>query len=174
MTINFESEIPPDILIEREVDKAIEAGCALPRWGWPIPGPYQGASGNERVRGWQKLHIAHRLGLLAWPTACTICRHNHHIGLHAEIYFRVFTSKPICRSCHFHVHRRFMRPDEWRLSLRQFPNADDWVRQLQTTELTRDEAMAIAAKPDIFAALADPIGRVGVHDRFDPPSPIGH
>ncbi|WP_447931861.1 hypothetical protein [Sphingopyxis fribergensis] len=154
MTIFFVDDLPPDILVEREVDKVIAAGGALPRWGWPVPGPFNGATGMERVRGWQKLQIANRLGLFAWPTVCSICRHDRNIGLHAEIYSRVFTSKAVCRSCHFHIHKRFKRPDLWAAKLADFPNAEDWVRALRTVELSRSEAFAIARHPDIFAAIA--------------------
>lgn len=156
MTIDFHGDVPPDILIEREVDRAIEAGCPMPRWGWPIPGPYQGATGHERIAGWQKLRIADQRGLLSLGDACGLCGSPDAPQRHTEIYFRALTSKPICRSCHFHIHRRFKRPDEWRLRIRQSPMAETWVRQLRTTELTRDDAMAIAVQRDVFAALTNP------------------
>lgn len=156
MIIAFPGQAPPDILIEQAVDRAVAAGFCLPRWGWPTPGPYNGATGRERVLGWQKVRVAQYLGILANSGPCGLCGSRQAAHLHGENYFRALLVKEICRSCHFHIHKRFQRPDLWAAKLSQFPSAQSWVRALRTTELSRLEALAISRKPDVFAALAQP------------------
>lgn len=154
MTIWFEAPVPPDIVIERAVDEIIQAGHPLPRWGWPVPGPYNGATGLERVGAWQKVRIAERCGLLDRPRDCCLCRKEDAAHRHAEIYHRPLTSQPVCRSCHFHIHRRFARPDDWCELLQRHPDAQPWVKALRITELSRSEALRIAQRPDVFVALS--------------------
>lgn len=145
---------PEDILILREVDKAIAAGVAVPRWGWPIPRAYNGSLGSERIAGWQKLRIAQRLGLVLRAHVCAVCKSAPATQDHVEIYGRCLVSIPSCRSCHFRVHRRFSDPGQWRALMRRRGAGPDWVTSLRMIELTREEAMVVAAAPDIFAALA--------------------
>ena len=45
----------PDLVVELKVNDAIVSGARLPRWGWKVPGSYNGASGRERIVGWQKV-----------------------------------------------------------------------------------------------------------------------
>lgn len=154
MTIAFTGELAPDILIEQAVDRAIAAGFRLPRWGWPTPGPYNGATGRERVIAWQKVRVAQFLGILANSGPCGLCGSRDAAQLHGENYFRALLVKEICRSCHFHIHKRFQRPDIWAAKLSQFPSAQSWVLALRTIELSRADALAISRQPDVFAALA--------------------
>lgn len=156
MTVSFYGDIPPDIVIERIVDQAIAGGRRLPRWGWPMPGPYNGSLGWERVAGWQKVRIAEDLGLWGGSHRCGLCGVPDAPHKHAEFYFRPLTSRPICRSCHFHIHSRFKRPNEWRVRLEQAPDAEEWVRQLGRVELSREQAMRIAILPDVWSGLANP------------------
>jgi hypothetical protein len=144
---------PLDLLIEQAVDDAIAHGAFVPRWGWPTPRSYNGATGAERIRGWQKVAVARSMGLLSHNAECEICRDNQSAGSHTEIYVRPMTTKPVCRSCHFKIHRRFRDPDRWSEFLSQMPAAD-WVHSLLTKELSRVEALEIAEAPDVFAALA--------------------
>ena len=150
MTIHFGDDAPHDILTEREVDRVIENGFRVPRWGWPIPGPYNGATGHERIIGWQKVRVADDLGLLGTRRRCGLCCAPDAPQRHAENYFRPLTSRPICRSCHFHIHRRFKQPDEWRARVLQEVNADDWIARLLTVEMTRDEAMLMAMQWNVW------------------------
>lgn len=154
MTIAFSGDGPPDILTEQEVDRAIAAGFRLPRWGWPTPGPYNGAKGVERIVAWQKVRVAQFLGLIEEEHHCGLCRSREAAHLHGEIYFRPLAVRAICRSCHFHIHKRFQRPDLWVMKMAAFPGAAEWVRALRTIELSRSEALAIAGCPDVFAAIA--------------------
>lgn len=154
MTVQFGSDAPEDILIEREVDRAIANGCRVPRWGWPIPGPYNGSTGSERVVGWQKVRVAEDLGLLVARNGCGLCRAPDAPQWHAEVYARSLTSRPVCRSCHFHIHSRFKRPHKWCARVELAPYAETWVRQLRLVELSREQAMQIAMCRDVWAGLS--------------------
>ena len=154
MTVRFYDDVPPDVAIEQAVDRAIAEGLRLPRWGWPTPGPYNGATGGERIIGWQKVRIAQCLGLLENSGRCGLCGSCDAAHLHAELYFRALLVKSICRSCHFHIHKRFQRPDLWAEKLVQFPTAQSWVRALPPVELSRAEALVLGRQPDAFAALS--------------------
>jgi len=143
---------PADLEIEAQVDAAIRSGASLPRWGWPTPRSYNGATGEERIRGWQKVQIARRTGLLDLSPICSICAAKKAQGSHTELYQRCMTTKPVCRSCHFHIHRRFRDPDGWMARIAVLPVAQ-WVHALRTVELSRDQAMRIAEASDVFDAL---------------------
>ena len=145
--------VPPDIEIELLVDQEIAKGCALPRWGWPTPGPYNGATGALRIAGWQKVRIATQRGLLGWPRTCSVCRATTGLHRHAELYGRPMLAKPICRSCHFYVHRRFNRPDEWTTFLARHEKVG-WISRLRLGELTVAEGRALEAQ-------IDPLGLAG-------------
>ncbi|MBT2132707.1 hypothetical protein KK137_00035 [Croceibacterium sp. LX-88] len=150
----FDDDFPEDVLIQMQVEKAIAAGHPLPRWGWGTPRPYNGSSGIERIMGWQKLRIAEQLRLLIPANCCSICRTSGAEHRHAECYFRPLAIKQVCRSCHFRVHRRFFDPPRWRAFVEEHSRPGDWAISLRTIELNRDEAIQIAAAPDIFASLA--------------------
>lgn len=143
---------PHDLEIERAVDEAIALGAFLPRWGWPTPRPYNGATGAERIAGWQKVAVARNLGLIARTAPCDVCGRSAGSMRHGEIYARPLAARPICRSCHFKVHRRFGDPVGWEQFLSAMPAAD-WVHALLTRELSRAEMLEIARHPDVFAAL---------------------
>lgn len=154
MSFRTSGDTPPDILIERTVDQAMANGCRVPRWGWPTPAAYNGATGLERVIAWQKIRIAEDMGLLGASHRCGLCHAVNAPQWHTEIYFRPITSKPICRSCHLHVHQRFKRPAEWRARVLRAAHAEAWIGQLRTVEVTRDEAMQIAGHSDVWVALS--------------------
>ncbi|KWV91736.1 hypothetical protein [Erythrobacter sp. YT30] len=145
-------KITPDLLIERKVDHAIEGGERVPRWGWPTPRSYNGATGEERIAGWKKVAVARNLDLLPRSVKCEVCRVRDANGSHTEIYHRCMTTKPICRSCHFKVHKRFQKPERWLAFIETMPAAD-WVYALLTRELSRAEMLKVARAPDVFAAL---------------------
>ena len=112
-----------------------------------MPGDYNGYTGKERIRGWQIVRIALRMGLLSQPRECSVCGHAGHIHFHSELYGRPLLSKPICKSCHFHLHRRFRRPDEWPAFVTRCSGCD-WVANIPVRELTRAEAMALERHHD--------------------------
>jgi len=155
MTINFPDPAPIDIQIERQVDIMIQRGCALPRWGWAVPSSYNGATGHERIAAWQKMIVAERFGLVGPRGTCTVCYACEAEARHHEIYARGILAMSICKSCHFHLHRRFRDPGRWALFLAQSVSADSWATKIKLFELDRHAAIRIAHHPDIFAALAE-------------------
>jgi len=155
MTIGFPDPAPVDIQIERQVDQAIRDGHSLPRWGWARPAPYNAHSGAERIFGWQKMMIAERLGLLGKRGTCTVCAIRRADHRHTESYMRAMVSPSVCRSCHFHVHRRFRDPGRWMRFVAEVVVADSWATKIKPFELDRQTAIHIAHHPDIFTALAE-------------------
>lgn len=150
-------EMPTDLLIELRVDAEIARGAALPRWGWPVPGPFNGSTGVERIAGWQKIILAERLRLLPEREACTVCRCEAATQRHSEVYFRPLIFMDVCRSCHARVHRRFAAPARWQAFLRMrslHTTHGDLASSLRITELSRREARQVATATDIFAAIA--------------------
>ena len=152
MTISFPDPAPIDIQIERQVDQAILDGWPLPRWGWAIPGPYQGSTGAERVLGWQKMRIAEMMGLLERRLECSGCGAQAH-HRHQEIYQRSLFCPAVCRSCHYRIHKRFMRPVEWSEFLQREVLEQSWLWCLPESPLNRAEALRIAASTDLLTAL---------------------
>ena len=151
-------DAPNDQIVERQVNDAIKGGMALPRWGWPVPRSYNGATGKERIAGWQKVLIAERLGLLPPRGCCSLCAVTVAEQRHTELYFRPIMSMPVCRSCHFAIHRRFNDPRRWQAFLAQRNCASSWSNALRTIELGREDALRISAAHDVFAALASEVG----------------
>lgn len=150
--VRFGDTPPCDILIAREVDRAIREGFALPRWGWKTPGPYQGSTGAERVQGWQKVRIAEMLGLLPPRGRCSGCGGGAE-HRHTENYMRALFSLPVCRSCHLHVHRRFARPDHWQDLLKMRIGPQSWFRTFSIAPMSRQDAVAVASEADLISAL---------------------
>ncbi len=135
-----------DVEIERLVDHEIARGCPLPRWGWPIPGSYNGATGEERISGWQKVRIACRKGWLPEASACSICgRGGSGLHFHTENYFIPLLTMPICRSCHYRVHRRFSDPHGWVGFLLAHPSCL-WIAAISRIELSRHQSLLLARR----------------------------
>lgn len=146
--------LPPDIVIQRQVEEAIAAGHPVPRWGWKMPLTYGGCTGAERIAGWQKVRIAEQHEWVRREGFCSVCHVANAEHFHAENYLRPIAVKRVCRSCHFHIHRRFGDPERWRRFLAVRARPGDWALSLWTVEPDRLQAKRIAAAPDIFAALA--------------------
>lgn len=139
-------DMPDDVLIERRVNSAIARGARLPRWGWSIPRSYNGATGEERVLGWQRLRFAENSGWLLRPSACTICETEKRLHLHTENYFRNMYVRAVCQQCHFCLHRRFIHPSRWMSLIVDAPSSADWARSIGLTELTRKKAILLSRK----------------------------
>lgn len=139
----------PDQQIERRVNALIAAGgVKLPRWGWAMPGPYNGATGHERIAGWKKLHVARQQGWLGWPRNCVICGRGQNFHHHTENYFRPLFAISVCRSCHFRLHRRFADPIGWEKVVEI--SVGDVADRLPRRELTRTSAVIAAASVEPF------------------------
>lgn len=146
------STLPADIVLDRKIDSLIEGGHRLPRWGWPVPAPYNGATGAERIFVWQKNHIAWRVGLMPVQSVCSVCEDREATGRHGELYFRPFALMPICRSCHARVHKRFRSPARWGEFLETI-KADNWAHILLPEQLSRADAIRLSNEPDWLNAL---------------------
>lgn len=146
--------LAPDIVKLVQVTDAISGGMRLPRWGWPVPGPYNGATGAERIWGWQMTWVANRTGLLPWPERCSVCTKTTNLGLHAELYGRPLLVKAVCRSCHFHIHRRFKASAPWQAYVAKWSHID-WITRLPVTELSREAASALETEFDPFGLTTD-------------------
>lgn len=146
-----------DVQLEQRVNALLMAGHRLPRWGWPMLRPYNGATGEERIRAWQKWRVAELQGWIEPERGCSICGSPGPLQRHNENYFRPFTAKPICRSCHCKVHLRFTRPDRWRAFAAQHRGAG-WHADLLLRQLTRSEAMALADRENPLSSQSKPAG----------------
>lgn len=144
--------LPSDVLLDRKVEGIIANGFRLPRWGWPEPAAYNGATGQERIFAWQKNNIAWRLGWLPRGQPCSICKGKQAEQGHQELYFRPFALMPVCRSCHARLHRRFGSPGRWE-EFKEGLSPDNWARSVLTEQISRLDAMRLAAEPDWLAAL---------------------
>jgi len=147
--------VPPDIVIQRQVEEAIALGHPLPRWGWKTPVAYNSSTGAERIAGWQKVLIAERLGLLSRGGRCSVCHSASAEQFHSEVYLRSVAVRSVCRSCHYRVHRRFVDPNGWHVFLGGRARLGDWALCLRTFELDRQQAEQVASARDVFAALAE-------------------
>jgi hypothetical protein len=146
------SALPADMILDRKIDAIIADGHRLPRWGWPVPATYNGATGQERVYVWQKNQIAWQVGLMPERSDCSVCSKRQAEHWHGELYFRPFALMAICRSCHARVHRRFGSPHRWSAFLEGI-DPDNWTHALLPEQLSRQEAMRLSRQPDWLAAL---------------------
>lgn len=135
-------ELPSDVAKQHIVEDAIRNGAILPKWGWPTPVPYNGATGDARIRGWQITWLATRLGLVAHAQACSICGRTTDLHQHSELYGRPLLAKAICKSTHFRIHRRFKSPTRWREFI-SGQSRETWLHRIPVVELTRSEAQAL-------------------------------
>lgn len=153
--MNWGSNVPADVQIERKVDEVIAGGSVLPRWGWPVPAPYNGATGQERIYVWQQNRIGQMLGLMPKHEICSACQSNKAVQNHGEIYFRPFALEPVCRSCHARIHRRYSSPVTWNAFLNEKAPKGSWLHALPMKPISRENALLIAERPEIFTALAN-------------------
>jgi hypothetical protein len=137
-----DGDMPEDVRRQREVEDAIRHGAYVPRWGWAVPRSYNGYTGADRIRGWQIVRVAQRMGLLDRPRACSVCGRTSHLHHHSELYGRPLLAQPICKSCHFHLHRRFPQPDEWRAFVARHQDCQ-WIARIALAELTQAEVRAL-------------------------------
>lgn len=144
--------LPPDVLLDQRVEAVIADGFRMPRWGFPEPAPYNGATGPERIFAWQKNNIAWQLGWLPRGQTCSVCEEKRAEQSHQELYFRPFALMPVCRSCHVRLHRRFGSPDRWE-EFKDGLSPGNWARSVLMQQIVRSDAMRLAAQPDWLAAL---------------------
>jgi hypothetical protein len=119
--------------LQHKIEQLIVDGKVdLPKWPWPLPRRYRQFSGEDRVRGWQIVKIAEKLGLIPKATQCTICgTASGRIERHNEDYSRPLLAKPICRSCHRKLHLRFRYPDQWVRHVSKHGDGAQWFEHLE-------------------------------------------
>lgn len=132
--------------LERQVDQLVADGFPIPRWGWPVLGYYNGVSGRDRILGWQKAQVAKRSGLLGWPQMCSICGNRNNLQMHNENYYRPLNGRPICKSCHYVLHRRFKAPTAWLNLSARYAFAGAWHTNISMAELTEQQSRWLATK----------------------------
>lgn len=135
-------------MVEKMVCDLLNAGTIKPRsWSWPMLGPYNGNSGEERVVGWQKTWAGVYAKLIPTHRTCSICGSTETVQNHNEDYLRPLNAKPICGACHKVLHRRFSAPRPWLQLVAAHRRSDtDWFADLCMVERTPEEAAAERAR----------------------------
>lgn len=133
-----------DRLCEGTAEAWVRSGAYVPEWRWPVPGPYNGASGEERIRAWQLVRVACNKGLMPQPKMCSVCGVQGNVQYHNENYFRPLNARPICNPCHRTLHRRFRFAPTWRGHVNKHGYTGAWFLDLPMRELTREEALRLA------------------------------
>jgi hypothetical protein len=140
--------LAPDLVLSRSINAAVLAGALLPKWRWAMLGPYNGATGEERIAGWQQLRLAELLGWLDRRTRCSLCGGSKRIHHHSENYFRPLHVRALCQACHFCLHRRFRAPEAWLMLVAEQTAPDHWACRISLTELSRETSLALAQQFD--------------------------
>lgn len=60
---------------------------ALRKWRWPPLQTYNGFTSDERIRGWQLIHLLFDAGLQQKQTICSITGSDRGTGCHCENYY---------------------------------------------------------------------------------------
>ena len=122
-------------------------GYEPPVWRYPMLGPYNGFTGEQRVRTWQLGSWLQRRGLLSLAPACDLCRRSSRLGLHSENYADLQRSVTICGGCHLVLHRRFRQPTRWRETLDRLKRAPEWALALSPVPMDLPQWLASAGEP---------------------------
>lgn len=132
-----------DRLVEAEVIQRLNSGAITPReWTWPAMKPYNGSTNEQRIIGWQKVWAAVYAKLIPNCKTCSVCGGTNTIHYHCEDYLRPLDARPICKSCHFALHKRFSQPENWLLIVRRNGAPGDWFFDLRMLERDRGEERA--------------------------------
>jgi len=148
--------------VEAKVDALIADGFTLPPNRYPLLKDYNGATGQERRTGGGKWTVALLNKLVPLPTLCSICLSTRNLQNHNENYFRPCAARPLCKRCHFMLHRRFRAPHSWLTHAHQHHYEGAWFTRIAMEEITRDEARYLAT-------LQDPIDAEQLMPRRYPP-----
>ncbi len=119
------------------VETAVATGqFKYPQWRYPMLKPYRGFSGAQRIAGWQHVWVARAMGLLPSPAICSVCLRACQGQYHCEDYSSPLDAKPVCRSCHQIIHRRFHSRPRWADHLKQFGRPRAWFMNLCEDDTT--------------------------------------
>lgn len=137
---------------------ARERGLRPKRWGSHRLKVYNGFDHDQRVRKWQALDLAVKMGLEnpASCKPCAICgitEPEAHISYHSEDYSSMNGHHALCKGCHIRIHRRFSNPDRWQQFILPFADGTQWFEKLSMVDgvLLRDQPLSVteAEKPDL-------------------------
>lgn len=149
-----------DLAIQKKVEQAVEKGHRQwPQWSYAVPKPYNGASGPQRIAGWQRVWLACHMGLIPFPKLCSICGSPRNVQYHNEDYFRPLQAKPVCAGCHRVLHMRFRNPDAWLALVARYGQTGKWFSNL-TMERTEVAKMTTGHHYDIEVDEVKPKGPI--------------
>ena len=154
---------------------ATERGLRPKRWGSRRLKVYNGFDHDQRVRKWQALDLAVKMGLEdpASCKPCAICgitEPEANIAYHSEDYGSMNGHHALCKSCHIRIHRRFSNPDRWQQFISPFADETQWFERLSMVDgvLLSDQPLPVtkAEKPDSATSeLSLPKISAPVHSR---------
>lgn len=137
---------------------------SLPVWKWPMTGPYNGFTGEERIRGWQVQHFLIKVGELPnfKDLICSVCGANQRVGMHCEDYYRPWKILPACQKCHGAIHRRYQSPHLYENMVRAYAKSGgEWFVGMDMTgsyDLARELREEFGEEIRWFPALPIPSG----------------
>lgn len=116
----------------------IKVPLKLRRWNWPELPIYNGFTHDERVRGWQLIHLMVDSGSMGKPKTCSISGSTENLQYHCEDYYSPWNAHTLSQPLHLMLHRRFRQPDPWnRIRNRYATTGAEWFSSLamQPTDL---------------------------------------
>jgi len=142
--------------IDEVFSSAAAKGLVAKRWCGSRLISYNGYIHEERVRKWQALDLAIRMGLEqpAALASCAVCgaQPSPVIAYHSEDFGSMSGHYPVCRSCHTRIHNRFRNPERWNEFLATVGVGSKWFEQLSCNDRSREtshvEEPASARKHD--------------------------
>ncbi|MGG7577606.1 hypothetical protein [Rhizobium sp. Nf11,1] len=133
----------------------------LRRWEWGELPSYNGFVHQERVRGWQLLHLLIDNGWAQRGATCCISGQTTQLRLHSENYYD-WHPYTLAHSIHLVLHARFRQPVAWRRIVDRYAvTGEEWFARLSLVpvelagELRAKHGPQIA---DIFARAPIPEG----------------
>ena len=130
---------------------AEKRGMTSKRWSGARLLTYNGFDHDQRVRKWQALDLAIRMGL-EQPVErfpCSVCGSppSPVIAYHSEDYGEMTGHYPVCKSCHQRLHNRFRSPQRWREFVVVVGNGSKWFENLTVGEGVIPEPTPDKLKP---------------------------
>lgn len=123
--------------VDEILTRAKERNLTPPAWGksWSRLKDYNGFTHEQRVKGWQAMHLAVRMKLIS-PTKdlqCEICGATHPTKLqyHSEDYCKL-AEYVLCISCHKCLHQRYKNLEIWQELVACFSTGNEWYKHLST------------------------------------------
>ena len=116
---------------EREAFREEYGIYPLRQWLYPKTGPYNGFTGDERIRGWQVTRWFVDNGWLERPHVCSVTGATSNVVGHNENYYEPWRPFAITRKVHMALHQRFRRPAWWKKIVREnTQTGEEWYCDL--------------------------------------------